>query len=168
MDQDTLKKPVDLQGLSLALAKTKADYVARIEWASGSDWNENDSTNPAYIQNRTHYVGEITNTQVWSDTISFDNTNHWDSNLEDYSWTNNLEDGQAYSVVYNGTTYTGNVFYVSDFNFYAIGNLRLGGEKYDDTGEPFVITCAKNNPYINLLLSEEYTGDISAFAQEAI
>lgn len=160
MDQDTLKKPVDLQGLSLALAKTKADYMSKIQ-SSHSDWNENDSTDPAYIQNRTHYVGETTNTQVWSDTISFDNTNHWEDDLEDYSWTNNLEDGQAYSVVYNGTTYTGNVSYVSLAGCYAIGNLRLGSENYDDTGEPFLIGCAKNNSYITLDLSEEYTGDVS-------
>lgn len=78
-----------------------------------SDWNENDSTDPAYIQNRTHYVDDPASTQVWSDTVSFDNTNYGEITLDNYSWTSYLEDGQAYSVVYNGTTYTGNVFYVS-------------------------------------------------------
>lgn len=37
----------------------------------------------------------------------------------------------------------------------------MGSEDYDDTSEPFLISCARNNSYITLVLSEEYTGDVS-------
>lgn len=53
MDSTTLKKPVDVQGLSLALAKTKTDYEMQIaNRVTQSDW-ENDITDDiAHILNR--------------------------------------------------------------------------------------------------------------------
>jgi hypothetical protein len=56
MDQETLKKPVDLQGLSLALAKTKADYDGKFhslsEQIAQSDWNQDDLVAASYVLNR--------------------------------------------------------------------------------------------------------------------
>jgi hypothetical protein len=56
MDQETLKKPVDLQGLSLALAKTKADYDGKFhslsEQIAQSDWNQDDPNAVSYVNNR--------------------------------------------------------------------------------------------------------------------
>jgi len=49
MDQETLKKPVDLQGLSLALAKT-VEYVNQN--TGQSDWSEYDVDSVSYIKNK--------------------------------------------------------------------------------------------------------------------
>lgn len=61
MNTEILNKPVNMQNLSHALAKVKADYVGIINDLSSNintekpDWSENDSTSGAYIENRTHY-----------------------------------------------------------------------------------------------------------------
>ena len=57
MDQTSLTKPVDLQGLSLALAQTKSDYLTKIDYLANEcqpDWEveENDGMPNAYIRNK--------------------------------------------------------------------------------------------------------------------
>ena len=53
MDSTSLTKPVDLQGLSLALAKTKADYEAQIDKVGvQSDWEIGDGNSFSYILNK--------------------------------------------------------------------------------------------------------------------
>lgn len=49
MDQETLKKPVDVQGLSLALAKT-VEYVNQN--TGQSDWSEYNANSVSYINNK--------------------------------------------------------------------------------------------------------------------
>jgi hypothetical protein len=58
MDTEILNKPVNMQNLSHALAKVKADYVGRINDISSNidienaNWEETDTTNSAYILNK--------------------------------------------------------------------------------------------------------------------
>lgn len=56
MNSDSLKKPIDLQGLSLALAKTKVDYMAQVgqlsEQIVRSNWEQENEYENDYIKNK--------------------------------------------------------------------------------------------------------------------
>lgn len=152
MDSTSLTKPVNLQGLSLALAKTKADYDYKINQISGQpDWNENDSTASSFIQNRTHYTEDPAMTEVWSETITMDGV-YYEAELADNSWCDNLEDGQPYSLMYNGVEYTGEVEYNDEDGIYYIN---------DFDGEDSVLSFDGLWYYLALPEEASYTGTIN-------
>ncbi len=120
-----------------------------------SDWNENDSTASSFIQNRTHYTEDPAMTEVWSQTITLDNQDYYEAELTDKSWCDNLEDGQPYSLMYNGVEYTGEVRYDDEdgVETYHIGNL--------DGEDPFELFFDDLWYYFLLPEGASYTGTIN-------
>lgn len=108
----------------------------KAEWAepAQSDWNQNDSTKPDYIKNRTHYVG-IDSVDVVPET---------EFTIEDVSNYYTIETsvvvriGDTCVVVFDGKTYKQQVKDVGNGNAY-VGNLSLVVPDGDDSGEPFLI-----------------------------
>lgn len=107
------------------------------------DWNENDATSKAYVNNRTHWV-EWRNEKL-VDNVSFTLTDLWGDGtpLAELSTPECFED-QTYFVVYDGTTYECKGVLIS--SGIVIGNSAvspLGSGSYGN-GEPFWIGTGEN------------------------
>lgn len=106
------------------------------EWAepAQSDWNQNDSTKPDYIKNRTHYVG-MDSVEVVPET---------EFTIEDVGNYYTIETsvvvriGDTCVVVFDGKTYKQQAKDAGNGNAY-VGNLSLVVPDGDDSGEPFLI-----------------------------
>lgn len=101
------------------------------------DWNQNDETSAAYIQNRPFYEGNPVETVVLEEQtftsamtgVGFGGT------LSGVSLP--IESGQTYTVIYDGVPY--NTQTIESTYGPALGNLSLMIAGEEDSGEPFVI-----------------------------
>ena len=166
MNSDSLKKPVDLQGLSLALAKTKADYLSAIQDAPQSDWAQNDGGKSTYIENRTHY-SYIDYNYNWLTDYEFTTTGvvktlSWSALYDispDLAFQINGDgfiEGETYTVTYNGTSYDLVCYVFSDSSLstkYCLGDSGHGTTSmqadtaHADANVPFLLyqTASRTN-----------------------
>lgn len=111
---------------------TEADFA--ILYLSKSDMNQNDSTHPEFIKNRTHWIeGE----EVVVATTNIEMNAFGELEL-DYDL--NLESGKVYKVKWNEDTYT---CIARESN----GNVGLGNG-YGDNDTPFVISSGNSSTII--------------------
>ena len=119
-----------------------------------SDWNVNDETSPAYIQNRPFYTGDVV------ETVIVDNFIDTYADPEGYGalWNTNelpfydLIRGETYTVVWDGVPYE--CVAVDDgYGGEALGNFVAVGET-TDTGEPFFIYEEENGEWSGICANE--------------
>ena len=109
-----------------------------VDKANGThkDWNENDPTQPGYIENRPFYTGDPVETVlVEESTVSFVVSNHG-IYVAEFESTFEAIVGETYKVSWDGTVYE-----CTCVNFSGeviIGNLSIAGAG-SDTGEPFLM-----------------------------
>ena len=140
-----------------------------IDKANGThkDWNENDPTQPGYIENRPFYTGDPVDTVlVEESTVSFVDSNQ---GLYIAEFQSNFAPtvGEVYKVSWDGTVYECTC--VGAHDIFVIGNLSLAGEG-SDTGEPFLMII-RNGEGMNigtLDTSASHTFSISGFVSEVV
>lgn len=99
---------------------------------SQADWNENDETSPAYVKNRTHYECTEMVTIVPEQSLEFIADNpEYIYDVED------LVEGEAYTVFFNGIKYTCIAYIADGPNTPVIGNGALVGVDGGNS-EPFL------------------------------
>lgn len=138
---------------------TKAEVDALIPEVDNSDWNENDTTSAAYIENRTHYTEDPVLTEIFA-FQSDESSTYYEYNLTNDESTvllTALADGAAYSIVFNGVTYSGQLAYDGnggDDDLYLFaGNYSIWDNNKPDTGEPFVISLSST--FVEITSAEE-------------
>lgn len=138
------------------------------EWTENltKDWNENDPTQPGYIENRPFYTGDPVETVLVEErTVPF-------AELGNGLYATEFEStfaptvGETYKVSWDGTVYECTCV---DFNKNPfIGNLSIAGAG-SDTGEPFVMIIKGEGTLIGTLdTSASHTFSISKFTQEVV
>ena len=108
---------------------------------AGSDWNQNDETQPDYIKNRPFYTGNPTENVLFNGSFVFTITGMGPmgergvyNGVIDFS----PEIGQTYQVSWDGAVYS---CVGTEYNsLIALGNLSIMNFG-SDTGEPFLMTC---------------------------
>lgn len=115
---------------------TKINAISTVK-----DWNENDTSAAAYIENRTHYVDGVEEIEVFNyafdaetGEIPYNNPyvfEHWSPN-----YVQNIEEGKTYKIRWDGTIYNCVPYIVGSRAYFGNLSLALMGE---DTGEPFCI-----------------------------
>ena len=118
------------------------------------DWNQNDSTQPDYISNRTHYKYQNSRGCVFSGSYE---AKTYDDGI--YRIPNILIDGdpilgEQYSVYIDGaeTRYASYVLKEYASGIWYLGNLSILVPSADNTGEKFMILIS-NDPHMNGRLS---------------
>lgn len=104
------------------------------------DWSVNDETNPAYIQNRTHWATSEYVTFIDNETIAlYSEEGMYISDYIDSGVV--FINGNTYTVVIDGESYDciARIFEQEGISY--IGNLSLFGGGFEDTLEPFCILC---------------------------
>lgn len=132
-----------------------------------ADWNQNDSTQPDYVENRTHWRSDLTDSTVAEGT---DVTFEYYEGAGGYYIHNDafLEDGVEYTLTWDGETnvYTAKTYNSGDTSealtravkvkFAYIGNLSL--YEYDagleDTGENFLLYSNYDSNYIDIITND--------------
>ena len=136
-----------------------------VDKANGThkDWNENDPTQPGYIENRPFYTGDPVETVlVEESTVSFVDSNHG-FYVAEFRSTFEATAGEVYKVSWDGTVYE-----CTCVNFSGeaiIGNLSIAGAG-SDTGEPFLMIIM-NGTGIRIVTTDtsaSHTFSISGFA----
>lgn len=117
------------------------EYVNTQFTENQADWNENDASAAAYIQNRTHYVNGVEEIEVFNyafeaETGEVPSSNpfvfvHWSPDYKQ-----NIEEGKTYKIRWDGTIYNCVPYIVGSRAYFGNLSLALMGE---DTGEPFCI-----------------------------
>lgn len=130
-----LVKDVADNTAAIALAETKADATAKFDElkdyvdakAVHADWNENDETSPAYIENRPFYtISEGSENVIFDEVIPAEDVNQSDENRYGTSYkyrpTKNYDTSMMYTVIIDGVTYdnvpcANNYYnYIGDYN----------------------------------------------------
>lgn len=118
------------------------DTIAHVEDLVQSDWNENDETSLAYIQNRIGGYTVDNAEVVYIDNEEFDFTTSNSKHLvfpPEYESAFRL--GNQIIVIFNGTEY---ICEVNEGTFYGMSTIVVGNASFipegwgTDTGEPFV------------------------------
>lgn len=111
--------------------KTLISGILEVAKSYKGDWNENDSSSPNYVKNRTHYTTE-------DDVVLFED---YSISIESGPVTFPLPDdkgliiGETYKVIWDEIEYNCQAFEVNGMS--VIGNsIPMGG---NDTGEPFFV-----------------------------
>ena len=136
---DTLQGEVDANENNISNVQTKLNGIedgAQVNVQA--DWNENDSSSDAYIENRPFYTGDPVLITV-VDNVTFTTTDYNGLGAAQRPFTLVLEEGVEYVVTWNGVDYT-TTCTVMD-GMLAIGNGSIFGMAAD-TGEPFIIGYA--------------------------
>ena len=124
-------------GLMSSADKVKLDSIpAGIKLHEQSDWNENDTTSDAYIQNRTHWKTVEYVTFIDNQTFEFDTTSEPSVAIID-DIILPLEEGSTYTLVIDGDSYECVAYTYS--GLVCIGNLSIVDPEANDTQEPFLI-----------------------------
>lgn len=107
-----------------------AEVNVDIQEQISADWNQNDSAQPDYIKNRTHYTEIV---ELFPESV-VDTTGNSNPKV-DFTF----EEGKVYTVTYNGVMYNCEAWSFEDNGvpIIIIGNKTISGEV--DTGEPFAI-----------------------------
>ena len=116
---------------------TRMEFFLKAYGGGGSgggaqpDWNQNDDTQPDYVKNRTHWVGDAVETVLIPEqSIIFDGGSASSPVVV------RLIEGNTYVVSFDGTTYQVSCKFHNLSGTLYIGNgAKLGQE---DTGEPFI------------------------------
>ena len=133
---------------------------------AGSDWNQNDDTQPDYIKNRPFYTGDMVETVlVEESTVSF--AEHNGLYGVEFPSTFEATVGETYKVYWDGTVYE---CVCKNFNnMPVIGNLSIMGAG-SDTGEPFIMGVS-NGEGITIVIADtsaSHTFSISGIVQEVV
>lgn len=111
--------------------KTLISGILEVAKSYKGDWNENDSSSPNYIKNRTHYATEDETVLFEDYSVSIDAEPLFLS----FPGDNGLIIGENYKVIWDEIEYNCQAFEVNGMS--AIGNsIPMGG---NDTGEPFFV-----------------------------
>ena len=114
--------------------------------AEGVDWNENDSTSPAYVKNRTHGIYND-GTVILTETILpyVDDVGMY---MVELPIDLNVTDGLEYTVVFNGVIYECVAIYDENeiYDSVLIGNPALAGKEESDGHEPFLVMTIPSEP----------------------
>lgn len=145
-----------------------------------SDWNENDSESPNFINNRTHWIEQ--------ETVANDYEVDWLAETPPYSPQNwdctdlgiSLEEDVEYTLIADGQTITGtptkielDVGYIQKHlvigNLSYLNGLMPSGETYEDNGFPMLLDFATEytevqNTFNLILTNEDYFGNDLAFS----
>ena len=141
------------------------EQLANIPAAAISDWQENDTESPSYIQNRTHWIEE-THVEILPETTIEVSGNSED--LLNYNLTFLKEDTPCI-VIIDGVSYESTARYrkFNAYEMWVIGNGDLIGEDFEDTHLPFAIFIDGYDDYIQLTkgnrtitLKIEVTGNV--------
>ena len=122
-----------------------------------SDWNENDNTADDYIQNRTHYIEEVSG-YTWCENLEFSvatsavtSIKLFDLNTTDISYGSNFKPNTSYTVTLDNTDYSLTAYEYKNINTndmvgVAIGNSSLllttvspADENVHNNTVPFII-----------------------------
>jgi hypothetical protein len=107
-----------------------------------SDWSVNDETSPAYVKNRTHWVGDAYQKTLFeSQNVEFLYNSEYGVSATNIIFTDSLKEGAELTVVFGNTEYP--VVVQSLGINLVIGNLSIAGAG-SDTGEPFVLINRTN------------------------
>lgn len=126
------------------------DYVNNIianleipedEEVAQSNWQENDETSPAYIQNRTHWVEEN-----FTEAVPEINVNNTYIELTNIPIFESLSPNCNCQIILNGTVYETTAIHNSynAYEWYVIGNGDLIGESGGDSSLPFGLFIDKH------------------------
>lgn len=120
MDSTSLTKPVDLQGLSLALAKTKADYEGKINQIAGN------------LHANVIVLTDVVDTNNVTSDIGADVL--YNTTMNDY-FSGNYTNCFPVTVIYNNDYYAGSIeYYNTDIINYT---LSFGDYKYRTNTSPY-------------------------------
>ena len=131
------------------------------------DWNENDPTQPGYIENRPFYTGDPVETVlVEESTVPFTDSNHG-FYVAQIQLNFMPTVGETYKVSWDGSVYECTCVEFSGET--VIGNLSIAGVG-SDTGEPFVVGVMGNGKagIYTLDTSASHTFSISGFVAEVV
>ena len=111
-----------------------------------ADWNENDPTSVAYIQNRPFYAEDTVETLL-VDNVSFETTDAYGAGIgiAENPFALELVENAEYTVTWNGTAYSTTCSFAD--GAMCVGNLSAVGIG-DDTGEPFLIGVADGITFV--------------------
>ena len=142
-----------LQKVLAALETRFKGIEHKIDSAPQSDWNENDSSNKSYIQNRTHYEDISDFTEIWNEAFDMHGELSYQVDVSSSAeWINQLYDGAEYHIVFNGDVYNGKIVYDSTglINGYVLGNFSVFGFPLPggDPNCPFIIVIDIDNRMI--------------------
>ncbi len=94
----------EADGLMSAADKSKLDGIAAGAKVNvQADWNVNDETSDAYVQNRPFYITEPQEVVLYEETIP--------ANKNDITIPFALVEGKSYTVIYDGITYSNLICY---------------------------------------------------------
>jgi hypothetical protein len=109
------------------------------------DWNQNDSTKPDYVKNRTHWTDDPVETVLFDGNVTtvaedWGNTGFFDPPIE-------LTGGQEYIVVFNGVEYKC-VANTTVGGTVHIGNSTENPKEFNANEPPFMILFTHDGPDI--------------------
>lgn len=149
---------------------TEAEWLESLKPKAQPDWNQNDPTQPDYVQNRTHWA-EYNTTVLFPETVLTAD----DEGLARLPAFVPLEHGGEYTVKYNGEEYvcTANEMAMdSQTTACLLGNYGalMGGAS---TGEPFVIMAlseadAQTQGANGVVLLEDPEATISIYLKDEV
>lgn len=113
------------------------------------DWNENDESSHAYIENRPFYTADPVNTEIYNDTYTFSLEESIGLYLAllDTS-ASELSEGQNIKITFDNTEYNLTIKYLTEINSVYAGNGSILNSAFslslEDTNEPFVLLYSGN------------------------
>ena len=126
------------------------------------NWNENDTTSPNYIENRTHWTDSPTITNVINETGTLANEGFrnltMSLNPQDISLIQSVTNETSYTIVINGSTYSGTVL-ADGYGYIFFGNANLAIDDYESTGESYAIVYSEYDSRIYFTTNEGQVGD---------
>ena len=108
-----------------------------------SDWNQNNSADRQYIQNRVCYTGDPVDTQIFSGTVASGETYFELGAPSDFD---SLEDGKEITLVIDGVTYNETLTLDVSNGIYWCGNGSIW-EYGEDTGESYIVQIEETGVY---------------------